>query len=597
MMTNFSSNLPSVVNNQDCHHPSDSYTELEINHLERSPLSIIFEEMNPELAYDLKPKTHGSARFMVKDEIIRLGLTIPGKNAKIALFIGVLRYEHNKFVYIAIYARSPCLISNPQNDDLPEGNGHGLIFAPTRAGKGVCYIISNVLYWLGSLLVIDIKGEIYFHTAGYRETVLKQNVFRIAPFENESDVWNPIMGIRGILIGSESTPEQRCQEEEDARYLANLCITPSDSPGDIFWECTARNFLVGLLLHVRTAEIPSDMGNEIETVFGHRVCERSMREVGRLLNLGVEAFPSLLGDMCESKKTLIRYAGNSLAHALTGEGKPGISIQLMLKKQTEAWSNERVHKATYKPSADPDDREPAPNDFSFSQMRDDNTSIYLIIPPEYLEDYSSVLRVMVGFAMRDLKDSYTTSKKDPGFQDKPPVLLMLDEFPQLGYMQPIENALSYIAGYGVRLWFFIQDLSQLKLHYKKSWQTFLANTEFKSFFGVNDIDTASLVSEMIGTATVDDSNSTNASSFSATKGYQYGNHSSYSENRSSNSSSTSSHTARRLMTPDEILHMPQDKQLFFIKGLNPIYCDLVKYYEDEELLAYSKIPPPKDVNF
>jgi type IV secretion system protein VirD4 len=102
---------------------------------------------------------------------------------------------------------------------------------------------------------------------------------------------------------------------------------------------------------------------------------------------------------------------------------------------------------------------------------------------------------------------------------------------------------------------------------------------------------------MIGIATVDDSSGTNSSSFGATKGYQYGNHSSYSENRSSNSSSTSSHTARRLMTPDEILHMPQDKQLFFIKGLNPIYCDLVKYYEDEKLRAFSEIPPPKDVNF
>jgi len=51
------------------------------------------------------------------------------------------------------------------------------------------------------------------------------------------------------------------------------------------------------------------------------------------------------------------------------------------------------------------------------------------------------------------------------------------------------------------------------------------------------------------------------------------------------------------MTPDEIMRMPQDKQLFFIRGLSPIYCDLVKYYEDEELLAYSKIPPPKDINF
>src|SRR5665811_442801 len=105
---------------------------------------------------------------------------------------------------------------------------------------------------------------------------------------------------------------------------------------------------------------------------------------------------------------------------------------------------------------------------------------------------------MIGFAMRELINSYKESKE----QDNPPILFILDEFPQLAYMRPIEEALLYLAGYDVRLWFFVQDISQLQLHYKNSWRTFFSNTSTQCFFGVSDIATANLVSEMAGMQTI-----------------------------------------------------------------------------------------------
>lgn len=336
------------------------------------------------------------------------------------------------------------------------------------------------------MLVIDIKGENYLRSAGCRQQALKQKVIRFAPFEEKSESWNPILTIRANPQSSESTPE----EEEDARYLTNLLITPTGSADAVFWENSAKNFLEGLSLHVRTAKLV-----EADPKEQSKVRERSMREVRRLLSLDQDSFQKLLDEMSSSQRTLIRIMGTM------GESKTGLSILAQLLEQTSIWSYQRLHRVTYKASTTPDDLEPAANDFSFEQLRDGNTSLYLIIPPDYLTEYRAVLRVMVGCAMRELRMSFVNHKKSLVAQQKPPVLFILDEFPQLAYMRPIEEALLYLAGYDVRFWFFVQDISQLQLHYKHSWQSFFANTGTQCFFGVSDIATANLVSEMAGTAT------------------------------------------------------------------------------------------------
>jgi type IV secretion system protein VirD4 len=297
--------------------------------------------------------------------------------------------------------------------------------------------------------------------------------------------------------------------------------------------------------------------------------------------------------MSESTRNLVRERGAILERQLSGKGELGRNILFAITNQTQIWSDSRARGVTYKASEDPVDREPAENDFNLSELRNGNTTIYLIIPPENLSTYRSLLRVMTGIAIRDLKNSYYKSEIDTNHDAKPPVLVILDEFPQLAHMSPIEEGLGYLAGYGIRLWFFVQDISQLKLHYKRSWQSFMANTETKCFFGVNDIETAKLVSEMAGTATVEHYSYTNGTSNGTTYGSYYTQNS---QTQSQNSSDTLTHTSRPLLTPDEVMRMPNDMQLIFIKGLRPIFCDLAKFFEFT-LYENSKIAPPKKINF
>ena len=83
-----------------------------------------------------------------------------------------------------------------------------------------------------------------------------------------------------------------------------------------------------------------------------------------------------------------------------------------------------------------------------------------------------------------------------------PVLYLLDEFAALGHLAPVERAMGLMAGYGVQLWPILQDIHQLRATYGQRAGTFLSNAGVLQVFGVNDHDSARLVSDLLGQETV-----------------------------------------------------------------------------------------------
>ena len=59
-----------------------------------------------------------------------------------------------------------------------------------------------------------------------------------------------------------------------------------------------------------------------------------------------------------------------------------------------------------------------------------------------------------------------------------------------------------MAGYGVQLWPILQDIHQLRATYGQHAGTFLSNAGVLQVFGVNDHDSARLVSDLLGQETV-----------------------------------------------------------------------------------------------
>jgi type IV secretion system protein VirD4 len=118
------------------------------------------------------------------------------------------------------------------------------------------------------------------------------------------------------------------------------------------------------------------------------------------------------------------------------------------------------------------------------------TTLYLCLPAGRMATHAKWLRIVINMALVAFEDD---------FKPKIPVLMLLDEFPVLGHMRSLEVAAGQMAGYGVKLWTVVQDLTQLQRIYgEKSWQTFAGNTGIVTFFANNDAETLKYISEALG---------------------------------------------------------------------------------------------------
>jgi type IV secretion system protein VirD4 len=132
---------------------------------------------------------------------------------------------------------------------------------------------------------------------------------------------------------------------------------------------------------------------------------------------------------------------------------------------------------------------PTGQELRFSSLRNQPTTVYLILPTKFLSTSAKWFRLVVAAAVADLL------QEDRG---ELPVLAMLDEFAQLGTLKVMSDIMGIGRGYGLQLWPVLQDLSQLQELYPKRWETFLANAGAQIFLASRDVTTAEYVSKKCG---------------------------------------------------------------------------------------------------
>jgi hypothetical protein len=130
----------------------------------------------------------------------------------------------------------------------------------------------------------------------------------------------------------------------------------------------------------------------------------------------------------------------------------------------------------------------AASDFSFADLKNTDSTVYLVIPPEYLDTHARYLRLFITLALR---------AAGKGRKAKHAMLFILDEFAALGELKVVADAAGQLAGMGVKLWPIIQNLTQLR-QYGDNWEVFLANAGQQQVFAMNDQTTARYFSERLG---------------------------------------------------------------------------------------------------
>lgn len=388
-------------------------------------------------------QTYGSAYFMIPEQMIAAG-------------IGVTREEFQQKVAANAPKTFRLLGYTGFNGqfavNLLEKDGHVLTVAPTRSGKGVSAVIPNLMTYTGSMVVNDVKGELYAVTSEWRRRI-GHRVLRFAPFESDTDFWNPFDLIE----------EDDDDAWEETRTFAELLL-PERTQNEEFWNSEARNFLAGVILHMHTT-----LSEE----------ERTMWNLRHLLTQEQEEFDLLLAEMAASKEAMVQRAASSFLRA---DVKVRDGIMSTLNSHMGIWDSPRLKHMMSK------------NSYRLPLMLLEPMTVYFSIPPGKLDSYAPVIRLFMGTLLKHFSGYKTRGQY--------PVQFMLDEFPALGRMKIVEEGITYMAGYGINFWLFAQDLKQLAATYGDKAESIIANCSVKQFFGVSDYETAQLVSHMSGSTTI-----------------------------------------------------------------------------------------------
>jgi len=405
-----------------------------------------------------------------------------------------------------------------------DGPAHLITIAPTRSGKGVGTIIPNLLTANRSVVCIDPKGENALVTMRAREVF--GPVHCLDPFGisgQETSRYNPLDRLDAISLDL----------AEDAMTLADALVF-DEAETEAHWNEEAKALISGIILYV---------------VCHDDAAHRNLTSVRDYLTLAPDDFTELLTVMQASDRAggLIARAANRY---LSKSHREAAGVLSGAQRHTHFLDSPRIAAVV------------GGSDFAFADLKDEVATVFLILPPDRLDTYSRWLRLLVAQSIGEMARSASKPER--------PVLFLLDEFAALGRLQPIERAMGLMAGYGLQLWPILQDIHQLHSLYGTRAGTFLSNAGVLQAFGVNDFDTAEMLSKTMGRETIS---------------YETGGQSQKDvmlKDPERSLSKTQHLATRNLMDPNEIMKLAPDTLLLMRVGESPLIVKKLRYYADKE---------------
>lgn len=411
---------------------------------------------------------------------------------------------------------------------------HHLVIGPTRSGKGVSYVIPNALGHQGSMIVTDLKGEIFQSTAGYRKATGSQ-VFLFAPGSERTHRYNPLDFIR----------PDRGDRTTDIQNIAAILVPESVDSENSIWQATAQQVMAGVIGYI----------NESAFYDGRR----NLGEVAAFFNSSVN-LQALMALIKEKERDLSRFTVESFNAYMALSERAAASALLDIQKALRPFRNERVLAAT------------SVTDMDLRALKYRPISIYLA---PNITDVTLLKPLLALFVQQALDIILLEHGRCPV-----PVYFLLDEFRQLKKLSEITARLPFVAGYNVKMAFIVQDLKNLdEIYGETARQSLMGNCGYQLVLGANDQATAEAVSKSLGRRTL------RYQTLSRTiepMGF-------------SRRTKVGQLKERDLMMPQEIRQLPSDKMLVIAEGQNPILADKLRFFavkrlRERELYSRAHIP-------
>jgi type IV secretion system protein VirD4 len=337
---------------------------------------------------------------------------------------------------------------------------HAVTIGPNGSGKGTRLIVRNLAELRRSIFVIDPKAEALAITGRARAKLGRVHI--INPFNVLADRlphlkshgYNPMIDL-----------DARSDDFNDDATLTGLAMIPERGSG---------------------GSGDSHFFNSSAQALGSAVVMREKIRHGKDANLAhvrktlTQPFTAsgLQGTIAEMTESLCEPLRSKAGRFVSGSRSTMDVISTAIN-ETNFLDSPPIRRDLSGPG------------FDWNVMKREIVTVYLVLPADRLESHANYLRLIVTSALR------TLLRSPPG-ETLPPVLMVLDEFAQLGFLPPVENAAGIARGFGVQLWPILQDLNQLKALYRDRWQTFIGNAGLLTAFAPRDWFTAKYLSDLCG---------------------------------------------------------------------------------------------------
>ena len=441
-------------------------------------------------------------------------------------------------------------------------NRHALVVSPTRGGKGTGLIVPTGLYWKESVVFLDIKGEIYSITAGYRRDELHQTVIKFDPSSPEGSArFNPLDEVR---LGTE-------HEVKDMGNIVHAIARPDGGDSPDHWRDLAGSIIEGVAMHLAYVQQGAvSFSDVLNFIFGAIPIRQRLFEMAETVHAVTD----------EQKEFFERqYRVTDGIHPFVKQK----AYSFLQKDEREFAGIISTVEETLKDFADPVlAKNTSLSSFHISDLmnRDKPVSLYLICPPSDLSRLGKFFRLIVVLIYQRLTETMEFRDGRPVKNYKHELLLLLDEFPALGKILEFEKALGYIAGYGLRAFLIVQGLDQLFAPHMYGKNTsIIENCHIRVFHTPNDAETPKFMSAMLGKQTI----KVKMESYQNDLTQLFG-----------ASNYNMQEKARDLKTAAEISEMDAEDEIIFVSGKPPICCKKIRYFKDKNFVSRLRQEPPTD---
>src|SRR6201996_4693187 len=326
-----------------------------------------------------------------------------------------------------------------------KGAEPAIVVGATRSGKGAGHVVPTLTAWPASAFVYDRKGELWEITVDRRKTF--SHCIKFDPTDPHTVRWNPLFEVRKGRM-----------EVADIQNVVGILVDPlGRKAGDLnFWDQSATDFFTAVILHVLYSEPDAS---------------KTLAQVRRLL-INIE--PTLHAMMhTQHRHRPDPHARDGLARDDLGDPIPEIHPEVLLGARALDSMDERVKSnvlATCRASlmlwADPMvEYATSTSDFSIGDLvcSEAPVSFYIITPQAHADRLAFLVRVFTRQTINSLMESEHADSRRRRKRHR--LLMMLDEFPKLGALPFLENAMGEMAGYGLTAHLVCQSFNDVFSRY------------------------------------------------------------------------------------------------------------------------------------